>query len=211
MPASAPAAAAAPNAAVRPADRASARPGEPLTRVRAPAPRPAEPPKPAAPLPVELATPRLVPAQERRPEAEVAAFPSRGERRERPRIAARVPAAAAPAAPAPAAPVSAEERDLVDAAVALIMSRASLLAQAVDPAGKVPVDLILDHARTTTEQAIEILGRGSSPGLRRINGDLGEILDLILLMQLEKGQAPADDAMTLLLQIRRDMETLRPT
>lgn len=197
-------------AGARPAERA-ARPGEPVTRVRAPAPRPVEPPRPAAALPVELATPRLVPAQERRPDAEVAALPPRAERRERPRIAARVAAVVAQPAPAPVAPVSAAERDLVDAAVALIMSRAALLAAAVDPSGKVPVDLILDHARATTEQAIDIIGRGSSPGLRRINGDLGEVLDLMMLMQLEKGQAPADDAVTLLLQIRRDLETLRPT
>ena len=39
--------------------------------------------------------------------------------------------------------------------------------------------------------------------------DLGEVMDLILLMQLERGHAPADDALTLILQLRRELETLR--
>jgi hypothetical protein len=36
-------------------------------------------------------------------------------------------------------------------------------------------------------------------------------MDLILLMQLERGHAPADDALTLILQLRRELETLRAT
>jgi hypothetical protein len=70
------------------------------------------------------------------------------------------------------------------------------------------VDLILDHSRETVEQVIALLGPARSTGLRRVLGDLGEIQDIIMLMQLEKGHAPADDALTLLLQIRRDLETL---
>jgi hypothetical protein len=34
-------------------------------------------------------------------------------------------------------------------------------------------------------------------------------MDTIMLMQLEKGHAPADDALTLLLQLKRELETLR--
>ncbi|NJS39403.1 MAG: hypothetical protein HC783_10705 [Rhodobacteraceae bacterium] len=79
----------------------------------------------------------------------------------------------------------------------------------IDPEEKLPIDLILEHGRETTEQVMDLLSRGGSAALRRINGDLGEVLDLIMLMQLEKGHAPADDTVTLLLQIRRDLETLR--
>jgi len=160
----------------------------------------AQPPRPA--VQVDLASPRVAVLRQRRPD------PSGSERRERPRIAARVVAAT----PAPAAgprSVPASEHGILDQAVALIISRASDLERLIEPTEKPPVDLILDHGRETTEQVIEVLSQATSAELRRINGDLSEVQDLIMLMQLERGHAPADDAMTLILQIRRDLETLR--
>jgi hypothetical protein len=156
--------------------------------------------------PVEtMPTPRVAVLRDRRPE------PAPPERRERPRIAARN--AAAPVAAVAAAlvdgPLPASEQNLLDQAITLIISRSASLADMIDPEEKLPIDLILEHGRETTEQVIDLLSRGGSAALRRINGDLGEVLDLIMLMQLEKGHAPADDTVTLLLQIRRDLETLR--
>ncbi len=199
-----PAAVAAPAPDARPA----ARPTEPVTRVRAPAPRPPEPPRPATPSAEDLATPRIM-AMRDRPHAGLdAADPQRLERRERTRIAARaVPVAAPAVAEAPVA-VPAAEKDLLEGAIRQIEARSAELAAAVDPDEKIPVDMILDHSRETIEQVIALLGTARSAGLRRIVGDLGEIQDIIMLMQLEKGHAPADDALTLLLQIRRDLETL---
>jgi hypothetical protein len=187
--------------AQRPAERV-ARPVEPVARVRAPAPRSAEPPRPATPSPEELATPRILPTRER-PQG----LPEAAETPRRPRIARVVPAAA-PAPVEAAAPVPAAEQDLVGRAIRMIVDRSADLANAVDPEDKIPVDMILDHSRETVEQVIALLGTGKSTGLRRILADLGEIQDIIMLMQLEKGHAPADDALTLLLQIRRDLETL---
>jgi hypothetical protein len=149
-----------------------------------------------------------VPGSERR--IEVEAPGARGDRRERPRIAARAVPSASPAPAAPAPVVSLAERDVIDTAIGTLVARSAALAAEVDTTDKPPVDLILDHARQTTEQVIDQLSRAASPDLRRINADLGEVLDLVMLMQLEKGHAPADDALTLLLQIRRDLETLRP-
>jgi hypothetical protein len=195
-------------AGARPPERA-ARPTEPVMRVRAPAARPAEPPRPVAPSPEELATPRFVPMREREQPAASMAEPPRTERRERPRIARVI--AAAPAVQATVAPpeaVPAAEKDLLDAAIRHIMARSTDLAGSVNPEDRVAVDTILDHSRETIEQVIALLGPARSSGLRRIVGDLGEIQDIIMLMQLEKGHAPADDALTLVLQIRRDLETL---
>lgn len=178
---------------------------EPVARFRAPAPAAA--PRAAAPvaaatLPEQLATPRAAVLRERRPDADAPV------RRERPRIAARA-VSAPPPAPAAPVPVSVEDQQVLDEAIRLIMARAVDLAQGIDPDEKVPVDTVLEHGRETTEQVMSILSRTKSGELRRINTDLGEVQDLIMLMQLEKGHAPADDAMTLLLQIRRDLETLR--
>lgn len=130
-------------------------------------------------------------------------------RRERPRIAPR----AMPVAPATSAagPAPASEQSLVDEAVGLIVVRSTGLAGVVDPQGKVPVDLILEHARETSEQLQSVVSRGRSDEMRRISSDVGEVMDLIMLMQLEKGHAPADDALTLLLQLKRELETLRAT
>ena len=201
---------------VRPADPPQPRPGPtpratptvqaPVSRSPAPprmqAPT-AEVPEPRPPVDDSQFSPRAIMMRERRADAEALAVP----RRERPRIAAR--AIAAPAAPVGASPVLATDLALLDEAVGLIISRSTELAQEIDPEAKVPVDMILDHARETTDQIIAIVSRGRSEPLRRINSDLGEVLDVIMLMQLEKGHAPADDALTLLLQLRRELETLR--
>jgi hypothetical protein len=146
-------------------------------------------------------SPRAIMARERPIDPEAAA-----PRRERPRIAARAVAASAPPVAVDVPPV---EAALVDAALEVIVARSADLHDVIDPESKVPVDTILDHTRETTERVMEIIARAQSEELRRINGDLSEVLDLILLMQLEKGHAPADDALTLILQLRRELETLR--
>ncbi len=149
-------------------------------------------------------SPRVAVLRDRRPEA------TSGERRERPRIAARaiVSVPPPPAAVQPLGPVTAAEQILLSQAVNHIIERAVHLTALIDPDDKLPVDMILDHGRETIEHVMDLFARVTSPILVRITGDLSEVLDLIMLMQLEKGHAPADDAVTLLLQVRRDLETL---
>jgi hypothetical protein len=161
---------------------------------------PAAPPPPA--MDEAQFSPRAIMMRDR-----PAAADQTAPRRERTRIAAR----AVPTTPAPTAPVPeiGTDRGVADEAVALILSRSAELEREIDPEAKVPVDLILDHARETGEMLQGVVSRGTSDAMRRINSDVGEVLDLIMLMQLEKGHAPADDALTLLLQLRRELETLR--
>jgi hypothetical protein len=189
----------------RPTETAG-RPRPPVT-ARQPSQTPSSAPSPAEPADA-MSSPRVAVLRDRRPDPAPA---ERTERRERPRIAARI--TNAPPAPAPTAlvdgPIPASEHTLLDQAIALIVKRSVSLTDMIDPDEKLPIDLILEHGRETTEQVMDLLSRGGSAALRRINGDLGEVLDLIMLMQLEKGHAPADDTVTLLLQIRRDLETLR--
>ncbi|WP_103257346.1 ABC transporter ATP-binding protein [Tabrizicola aquatica] len=192
-----------------PRDRA---PSPPMTNapVVTPRERPAAPPpQPRAPRERAPAPPMTnVPMPGTAPMREAPVAEPALARRERPRIAAR--AVSAPAlTPAAPMPVSAVEQALLDEAVGLIVARTAELVGEVNPDEKVPVDLILDHGRETAERLMAILSRATSPEIRRIKGDLGEVQDLIMLMQLEKGRAPADDALTLLLQLRRELETLR--
>lgn len=175
----------------------------PVSRSPAPPRVPATPHEPVVTQPVEDEfSPRSIMMRERHVEPDAPA-----PRRERARITARAqPAAAEPTA---LAPVTGPEQALVDEALDLILSRSAALEQEIDPDSKVPVDLILDHTRETGELIQAVVARGKSEPLRRINSDLGEVMDLILLMQLERGHAPADDALTLILQLRRELETLR--
>lgn len=184
--------------AVQPDPAPRATPSTRLPRMAvtaAPAPVPPAPPE-------DQFSPRAIMRREPKVEADAPT-----PRRERPRIAARVmPVAAAPVASAPIPDV---EQHLVDEALGVIVARSTDLAAEIDPEAKAPVDLILDHVRETGEQVQSVVSRGLSEELRRINVDLGEVMDLITLMQLEKGHAPADDALTLLLQLKRELETLR--
>jgi hypothetical protein len=170
-------------------------------RIPAPAAATSPPVRPSAADESQY-SPRAIMMRERRVETEAPA-----PRRERPRIAAR--AVSAPAGPPEPVQIAAADLALLDEAIDLIVARSTGLEQEIDPEARVPVDQILDHSRETTEEVIAILSRGRSEDLRRINSDLGEVLDVIMLMQLEKGHAPADDALTLLLQLRRELETLR--
>ena len=196
---------------VRKAEPAVPQPAEPapserpVSRLPAPprAPLAYDKPEPTAPRAAAddaQFSPRAIMMRERRVEPDAPA-----PRRERTRIAAR----AVPATPAPVAAVPGTDQSLIDEAIGLIVTRSEELARQIDPEAKVPVDLILDHTRETGEQIQSVVSRGQSDALRRINSDLGEVMDLIMLMQLEKGHAPADDALTLLLQLRRELETLR--
>ncbi len=159
---------------------------KPVASVPPPAPEPAPPPAPrGAPL-------LLVP---------------KGDDdavRLRPRVMAR------PASPAPAIRevISPADREVVEAAVAAIRDSADRLAEVLDAADAVPVDAVLDLSEEAADAVAAILARSTARQIRRIATDLGEIQDVVLLMKLEKGPAPADDAITMLLQIRRDLETL---
>jgi hypothetical protein len=168
---------------------------------RRPAVATANPPTPPAPQ-IANPSPRVAVLRDRRPEPATTDAPVR---RERPRVMSRP---AAVSAPVPVA-VPASEHGVLDHAITIIMDRSAELGETIDPDEKVPVDMVLDHARETIDQVLSILSSGSSSELRRISADFQEALDLVLLMQLEKGHAPADDAMTVILQLRRDLETLR--
>ena len=148
-------------------------------------------------------SPRVTVLRERRVEVQP------DEHRDRVRIAPAT-GPAIPAATDEPVTISVAEAGLLDLAISIIVIRSAELFALIDPNEKLPVDLILEHGCETTERVIEVIAQGNSAEMRRINGSLSELQDVIMLMQLEKGHAPADDTLTLLLQLRRELETLRP-
>ncbi|MDZ4066329.1 MAG: hypothetical protein U1E06_05680, partial [Tabrizicola sp.] len=160
------------------------------------------PPRPEA---VEAATgPRHLPRQPR--QTPLILVPKGDSEAMRPRT--RVTARPLPPAATMREMISPADRAIVEAAVAVIADNAARMVDRIAGAKAVPVEDILDLGHATTDDVAAILAKAAARPIRRIATDLGEIQDLVLLMKLEKGPAPADDAITMLLQIRRDLETL---
>ncbi len=154
---------------------------------------------------VEAATgPRHLPRQPR--QTPLILVPKGDSEAMRPRT--RVTARPLPPAATMREMISPADRAIVEAAVAVIADNAARMVDRVAGEKAVPVEDILDLSHATTDDVAAILAKAAARPIRRIATDLGEIQDLVLLMKLEKGPAPADDAITMLLQIRRDLETL---
>jgi hypothetical protein len=115
--------------------------------------------------------------------------------------------------------ISPADRSLVEAALAALATGSADMAKLLPDPGKTSekpsdkaaakaTEAIVEAARTTAETLADILAQSQTRHLRRIAKDLAEIQDLMMLMQLERGPKPADDAITLITQIKRDLETL---
>jgi hypothetical protein len=86
--------------------------------------------------------------------------------------------------------------------------RAHDLSDALPKFGPAPGTGVLGHCLETMEQLIE---RVSAPEDMDVDSaDVEELVletaDVIMLLQSETGEAPAADAVTLLLQLRRELE-----
>ena len=104
--------------------------------------------------------------------------------------------------------ISKADREIVEAALETMMDRAVEVAIRISESEKLPVEMILEHGLVTADLVADALSNSNAPQIRRIAFDLNEVQDLMMLMQTEKGRGPADDTLTLLLQIRRDLETI---
>lgn len=73
--------------------------------------------------------------------------------------------------------------------------------------GDVMRGFVLDHCLATATQLSDIL-RGAAPGdplAEGLQSDMAESMDMMLLMQLEQTGAAAEDALTLLLQMKKEL------
>lgn len=121
--------------------------------------------------------------------------------------AAAISADAEPVSP-PKKPNLMAARDHFSTALVFLQGRA------VDLTGIQPTDAadscseILEHCTETANQLVDIFTNdgGDTTGTPEFQDDLTEAADMLLLMQLEDGHGPAADAVTLLLQLRRDLE-----
>ena len=104
--------------------------------------------------------------------------------------------------------ISPDDRKVVESALQLMRERAAEVAALVEGAAKLPITDVVEHTRATADLLEEAISASKGRQIRRIATDLSEVQDLMMLMQMEKGAGPAEDTLTLLLQIRRDLETI---
>jgi hypothetical protein len=94
------------------------------------------------------------------------------------------------------------------AAVAFLRQRAVDLSNALPGYGQAPGPRVLGHCLETVEQLVEKVSAPVDIDLEgaEVEELVLETADVIMLLQSEEGPAPAADAVTLLLQLRRELE-----
>lgn len=159
--------------------------------------------EPARPVEVKTETPAEMPTPVEAAEAAPAA-PAPVEIAEAPQ-AAPEPAATAKA-PTPA-PKVANTAIFIDA-VRYLKRRGDGLTDMVANLGEGQTKPILDNCVDAVEHLVDLFSQDESgcPASEAFFDELAEAQDMMVLMQIEEGDAPAADAATLLLQLRRDME-----
>jgi hypothetical protein len=115
----------------------------------------------------------------------------------------------APLAPTGPAPRAHPETMLVPAqAVAYLRKRAVELDRLIDSLAELPEKRVLGFCLETVEELVEKVSAldAPDPATAEIEEMVLEAADVIMLLQSEDGIEPATDAITLLLQLRRDLE-----
>ncbi|MGI9390990.1 MAG: hypothetical protein ACR2O1_13100 [Boseongicola sp.] len=122
----------------------------------------------------------------------------------------------APQSPEPAAAVApldsldpVENVVLFQDAVRLLRRRGDGLADSVSTLEPGKSGALVNQCVDAVEHLVDLFSQDDSgcPAADAFIDDLMEASDMIVLMQVESGDAPAADAVTLLLQLRRDIET----
>ncbi|MFV0515349.1 MAG: hypothetical protein ACK5MY_17200 [Jhaorihella sp.] len=113
-------------------------------------------------------------------------------------------AAAPPAAEKPAAP---DRGGVLGRALDLLAARTGEMVASMPRGGGDVQGFVLDHCLATATELSEILGRAApdDPATAALQADMAEGMDMLLLMQLEQTGEAAEDALTLLLQMKKEL------
>jgi hypothetical protein len=136
--------------------------------------------------------------------APAAGRPARPARPSRPATARR----ASRPAPEPAPGPDDSRRGPLGAMLAQLRERAADLAAIAGEDAAADPQRVLDHCAETAESLAAMAPDGPTgeDGCDALCEDVHEAAETMLLLQLEAGARPAEDAVTLLLQLRRDLE-----
>ena len=119
------------------------------------------------------------------------------------------PAAAAPpeSGQKPGKEIGPDTKQVLSKALAFLQTRANTLANALDQQGPDKQGFVLDHCLETANTLTDMMANIdlSDPVVMDIQDDVMECTDMILLFHLEKTDDAAADAVTLLLQLKKEM------
>ena len=120
-------------------------------------------------------------------------------------VSAAKPVETAPAETPPARP---QNVTLFSDAVRFLKRRGESLGEAATALGEGQAKPLVDQCVDAVEYLVDLFSQDDSgcPVADAFIDELAEAADMMVLMQVEEGDAPAADAATLLLQLRRDME-----
>lgn len=98
-------------------------------------------------------------------------------------------------------------REIFVEALEYLQDRAEKLLSTLDDAGTAQTDVILEHCLDTANQLSMLLQDFDQldPCLSELQDDVMESADMMVLLQLEKSEDAASDAITLLLQLKKEV------
>lgn len=101
----------------------------------------------------------------------------------------------------------AQRAQVLAEALAYLQDRADSLLSDLDMVGSKGCGHVLSHCLETATTLSDLLGEftGGDTALSGLQGDVQESADMMLLLQLEQSDDAATDAVTLLLQLKKDM------
>ncbi len=163
----------------------------------------------------KVAAPEDAPVK--RPAAVKPAPDTREKSAPRPAAAKPAPAKATAPAPKPAKtrpevvvpkPPSVENVALFSDGIRFLRRRADSLTEATETFGEGASSALFEHCVSAVEHLVDLFSQDESgcDAADAFIDELAEAQDMMVLMQVEDGDGPAADAVTLLLQLRRDME-----
>lgn len=101
-----------------------------------------------------------------------------------------------------------EERVLLEEALAVIAVYESDLASMLDEPDKWPEDMVLFSCEEAVAMLPGVLGDNPGPALSRVHTAVLEAQDALMAMKHEAKETQSDDAVALVLQVRREIEAL---
>ncbi|MGL6211828.1 MAG: hypothetical protein ACRC14_18550 [Paracoccaceae bacterium] len=102
--------------------------------------------------------------------------------------------------------VTSQEKLLLRQAVDALVDRANVIQSGLPATGKTHWPQIVSQTADAVASVAQLLQTSESPAPRAIARDVAEVQDLLTLIQLEPGSGPANDAISLLIQLKRDLE-----
>ena len=117
---------------------------------------------------------------------------------------APVPAAQAAPPPAPRKP---DPKAVIREALGVLQGCAEDLISAPDGADGATADLIMERCGTAADALVQLLSDtdGTDPDLEALKDDAIEGEQMLMLLRLERGESAAEDSLTVLLQLKKEL------